>query len=439
MIDLALLKKDPAAVAASLARRGFELDVELWHKLDQARKLATLAFEDIQGRRKKNSAMIAQAGATNAGAEPLRAQGEALREEAETARTALAASAKELLDFAMGIPNIPMAEVPDGADETQNVVIKQHGQPTAMDFIAKPHDELGELHDGLDFAAGAALAGSRFVVAKGPIARLHRALIQFMLDTHVDRHGYLEVQTPYLVKAEALVGTGQLPKFGDDLFHIERDGLYLIPTAEVPVTNLLREMNPDEAALPIAMVCHTPCFRREAGAAGKDAHGLIRQHQFEKIELVRACAPAEAEAQLELLLRDAEAILQLLGLPYRAVLLCAGDLGFSSQKTIDLEVWIPAQQAWREISSVSLFGDFQARRMEAKFKAAGGGRQYLSTLNGSGLAAGRTLVAILENFQDYEGGIAIPEVLRPYMGGMERLAPKRKQPEPTPRRPFRQG
>lgn len=438
MIDLALLKKDPAAVAKSLARRGFELDVALWRELDLARKLATLAFEDIQGRRKKNSTMTAQAGAADAGAEPLRLQGEALREEAEAARAALAAAGQALREFAMGIPNIPMATVPDGADEASNVVIRQHGHPTDMDFPAKAHDELGELHDGLDFAAGAALAGSRFVVAKGPIARLHRALIQFMLDTHVDRHGYLEVQTPYLVKAEALVGTGQLPKFGDDLFQIERDGLYLIPTAEVPVTNLLREMNPSAADLPIAMVCHTPCFRREAGAAGKDAHGLIRQHQFEKVELVRACAPAEAEAQLNLILRDAEAVLQLLGLPYRAVLLCAGDLGFSSQKTIDLEVWLPAQQAWREISSVSLFGDFQARRMEAKFKSASGAREYLTTLNGSGLAAGRTLVAILENFQDYEGGITIPEVLRPYMGGMERLAPKSKQ-DPKLRGTFRRG
>ena len=425
MIDLGLLKKNAAAVAETLARRGFVFDMQRWQGLDKARRVAAAAFEEIQGRRKKNAAMIGKAGKDQQDAADLRQQGEELRALAEAARATQAAHAKSLLDFAMAIPNLPLPEVPDGADEGANVVIRQHGAPTPMAFAPKAHHEIGQLHDGLDFAAGAALAGSRFVVAKGPIARLHRALIQFMLDTHVDRHGYLEVQTPYLVKAQALEGTGQLPKFGDDLFHIERDGLYLIPTAEVPVTNLLRELNPTHADLPIAMVCHTPCFRREAGAAGRDAHGLIRQHQFEKVELVRACAPEDAQQQMEIILRDAEAILQLLDLPYRAVLLCAGDLGFGSQKTIDLEVWLPAQQAWREISSVSLFGDFQARRMEAKFRDDQGGRQYLTTLNGSGLAAGRALVAILENFQDAEGGVAIPPALRPYMNGLERLAPKR--------------
>jgi seryl-tRNA synthetase len=298
-----------------------------------------------------------------------------------------------------------------------------------LGFEPKTHDELGALHKGLDFEAAAALSGSRFVVASGAIARLHRALIQFMLDTHVDDNGYLEVQTPYLVKASALMGTGQLPKFEEDLFKLERDGLYLIPTAEVPVTNLLANMDIKESDLPLAFACHTPCFRREAGSAGRDVKGLIRQHQFEKVELVRACAPERASAEFEALLRDAESVLKRLGLPYRAMSLCAGDIGFSSERTVDLEVWLPGQNAWREISSVSTFGQFQARRMGAKFKDAQGKRRFLATLNGSGVAAGRALVAVMENYQTLDGSIVVPEALRPYMKGLELIqAPTAPKP-----------
>jgi seryl-tRNA synthetase len=437
MIDPDFIRKQPAAAIAAFARRGFAFDHAAWTALDEARRRAAQAFEAAQAERNRLAEATAQAERNRlaeataqakrqgAGGAELVAAGERAKLAAEGAKAAFEQVDKAWRDAAMRLPNLPAADVPDGKGEADNKVRRQVGTPPQLDFDPKPHEELGALHRGLDFEAGAALAGSRFVVASGPIARLHRALIQFMLDTHVDEHGYLEVQTPYLVKASALEGTGQLPKFEEDLFKLERDGLYLIPTAEVPVTNLLATMDAKAADLPLAFACHTPCFRREAGSAGRDVKGLIRQHQFEKVELVRACDPADAPAQFDAILAHAEAILARLGLPYRVVDLCAGDLGFSSERTVDLEVWLPGQDAWREISSVSTFGEFQARRMGAKFKDAAGKRRHLATLNGSGLAAGRALVAVLENFQTPDGSIVVPEALRPYMKGVATLAAPR--------------
>lgn len=434
MIDIETLRKTPQATAAALARRpGAVLDLQAFAQLDSDRKAAQQTFESIQ--RERNAIAEAIGRAKRDGSDPgaLFESGEAAKQNVDKARLQLELAERAFRDFAMRIPNLPAASVPDGKGEADNLLLRQVGEPPALGFAPKTHDELGALHQGLDFEAAALLSGSRFVVASGPLARLHRALIQFMLDTHVDEGGYTEVQTPYLVKASALEGTGQLPKFEEDLFKLERDGLYLIPTAEVPVTNLLANMDIREAQLPLAFVCHTPCFRREAGSAGRDVKGLIRQHQFEKVELVRACSPDQSAAQMEILLAHAESILAKLGLPYRAMALCAGDLGFSAESTVDLEVWLPGQNAWREISSVSAFGEFQARRMGAKFKTADGKRRHLATLNGSGLAAGRALVAVMENFQTPSGAIVVPEPLRPYMRGLALIEPP-APPAPQPRR-----
>lgn len=435
MIDTEHLKKDPHAFVAALARRGFAFDLALWNELERQRKTAAGAFEAIQAERNRLAEAIAKAKRAGHDTAELMALGDGAKQGVEAAKAALDSADKARADFAMRVPNTPSPSplTPDGAGEADNVVLRQVGEPTVFDFQPKTHDDLGALHKGLDFEAGAALSGARFVVASGPIARLHRALIQFMMDAHVDDHGYTEVQTPYLVRAAALEGTGQLPKFEEDLFKIERDGLYLIPTAEVPVTNLLATMEISRDQLPLAYACHTPCFRREAGSAGRDVKGLIRQHQFEKVELVRACAPEHASAELDRLLGHAEAILARLGLPYRAMALCAGDIGFSSERTIDLEVWLPGQQAWREISSVSTFGPFQARRMGAKFKDVDGKRKHLATLNGSGLAAGRALVAVMENYQNFDGSITVPEALRPYMKGLEVIAAPDVKPHGKPK------
>lgn len=413
MIDIQLLRQDPQAVADSLARRGFVLDLPLLARLDAERRTAQVALDALAQAR--NEAARAQArpapGADISGAKELRS---AARERLDLAETALRA-------FLMELPNMPAPEVPDGVDARGNRVISQSREPADLGFPARAHDELGALHDGLDFEQAARLSGARFAVAFGPVARLHRALVQFMLDLAVDEHGYREVQTPYLVRAEALEGTGQLPKFKDDLFEIPRDGLYLIPTAEVPVTNLLAGMRLTAADMPVSFVAHTPCFRREAGSAGRDVKGLIRQHQFEKVELVRACDPDVAPQEFETLLRHAQETLDRLEAPWRAVELCTGDLGFSARRTVDLEVWVPSQKAWREISSVSDFGDFQARRMGAKFVDAQGRRRPLNTLNGSALAAGRALVAVMENHQRPDGSIGIPAALRPYMRGIDAI------------------
>ena len=430
MIDTDILRKDPERAKAALARRGFDFDETQWARLEARRKAAAIAFEEAQ--RNRNQAAEQTARAKHVGEKVgdallalLAAKGNAARDLAEAAKAELEIADAERDAFAHRLPNLPLPEVPDGKGEQDNVILRQDGEPPKLDFHPKTHDELGATLQGLDFEAGAALSGARFAVISGGLARMHRALIQFMLDEHADRHGYMEVQTPYLVKAEALYGTGQLPKFEEELFKLERDGLYLIPTAEVPVTNLLARRETREDELPLAFCCHTPCFRREAGSAGRDVKGLIRQHQFEKVELVRACAPENASAELELLLSHAEAVLARLGLPYRAVALCAGDLGFASERTIDLEVWLPGQNAWREISSVSTFGEFQARRMGAKFKDAQGKRRHLATINGSGVAAGRALVAVMENYQTPDGSIVVPEALHPYMGGLKIIeAPK---------------
>lgn len=423
MIDIQLLRQDPQAVAASLRRRGFELDAPLLARLDGERRAAQVALDALaQARNEAARAGERPApGANHAGARELRA---GARERLDLAEAALRA-------FLMELPNMPAPEVPDGADARANRVIRQSREPSDPGFPPLPHDELGALHGGLDFEQAARLSGARFAVAFGPIARLHRALVQFMLDLAVDEHGYREVQTPYLVRAEALEGTGQLPKFKDDLFEIARDGLYLIPTAEVPVTNLLAGMRLGPADLPAAFAAHTPCFRREAGSAGRDVKGLIRQHQFEKVELVRACDPDAAPQEFETLLCHAQEALDRLEAPWRAVELCAGDLGFGARRTVDLEVWVPSQKAWREISSVSDFGDFQARRMGAKFVDAQGRRRHLNTLNGSALAAGRALVAVMENHQRPDGSIGIPKALRPYMRGLDAIEP----PAPTRARP----
>lgn len=433
MIDTEHLKKDPHGFVAALARRGFDFDLARWQELESQRKTAAAAFETIQAERNRLAEAIAKAKRAGEDTAELMARGDGAKQGVDAARAALEAADKARADFAMRVPNTPSALTPNGNSAADNVILRQVGDPTVFGFEPKAHDDLGALHKGLDFEAGAALSGARFVVASGPIARLHRALIQFMMDAHVDDHGYTEVQTPYLVRAAALEGTGQLPKFEDDLFKLERDGLYLIPTAEVPVTNLLATMDIARDQLPLAYACHTPCFRREAGSAGRDVKGLIRQHQFEKVELVRACAPEHASAELERLLVHSEAILARLGLPYRAMELCAGDIGFSSERTIDLEVWLPGQQAWREISSVSTFGQFQARRMGAKFKDADGKRKYLATLNGSGLAAGRALVAVMENYQTFDGSIVIPEALRPYMKGLAVIAAPEVKPQGKPK------
>jgi len=327
----------------------------------------------------------------------------------------------ELNDLLAAIPNLPQADVPLGADAEANKEVRRVGTPRQFDFTPKDHVDLGEGLELLDLATAAKIASSRFALMRGPLARLHRALAQFMLDTHIQEHGYEEVYVPYLVNADSLRGTGQLPKFEEDLFKLD-NGMYLIPTAEVPVTNIVRDEIIPAENLPIKLVCHTPCFRSEAGSYGRDTRGMIRQHQFDKVELVQLARPEESNAALEELTGHAEIILQKLGLPYRVMLLCTGDMGFASSKTYDLEVWLPAQNTYREISSCSNFESFQARRMQARFRADKGKPELLHTVNGSGLAVGRTLVAILENYQNADGSVTIPEALRPYMGGMERLA-----------------
>lgn len=423
MNDIDLLRNQPEHCRQQLMRRGYELDADQFKMLDLQRKKHLLDLERLQAEKNALAATIAHAKKNGQDSLNLEMTGSQVRHRIEELCIVADASEKAFTDFLQAIPNIPALDTPDGNDASANRVLRQMGEPKNFDFTPKPHDELGQIHAGLDFEAGARLSGARFTVLKGHIARLHRALIQYMLDTQVDQNGYTEIQTPYLVKADALFGTGQLPKFEEDLFRLERDGLYLIPTAEVPVTNLVANQTLLASDLPLAFACHTPCFRREAGSAGRDMKGMIRQHQFEKVELVRICSPSAAEEEFSALLSHAESILLALELPYRVVNLCAGDLGFSSKRTFDLEVWMPGQNAWREISSVSWFGDFQARRMRARMKDEAGKKQFLHTLNGSGLAAGRALVAVLETYQQPDGSIRVPDVLRDYMGGLKTLLP----------------
>ncbi|KGM28901.1 serine--tRNA ligase [Photorhabdus luminescens] len=426
MLDPNILRNELGAVAEKLARRGYTLDVDTLRKQEERRKVLQVETETLQAERNSRSKAIGAAKARGEDIDPLRQEVNQLGEKLDTAKAELEKLQAEIRDLALSIPNIPDDSVPVGKDESDNLEVSRWGEPRKYDFEIQDHVSLGELTNGLDFAAAVKLTGSRFVVMKGQIARLHRALAQFMLNLHTEQHGYLETYVPYLVNHETLYGTGQLPKFGEDLFHTkpleeEVESHYaLIPTAEVPITNLVRGDILDESELPLKMTAHTPCFRSEAGSYGRDTRGLIRMHQFDKVELVQIVHPDESMDALEALTGHAEKVLQLLNLPYRKVLLCTGDMGFSACKTYDLEVWLPAQNTYREISSCSNMWDFQARRMQARFRGKEDKKtQLLHTLNGSGLAVGRTLVAIMENYQRADGRIEIPEVLRPYMGGLE--------------------
>ena len=423
MLDPKRLRTELEETAAQLARRGFKLDVDTIRSVEERRKSLQVETQNLQNERNSRSKTIGQAKAKGEDIAPLLAEVANMGDTLKAKEQELARLQSELDAIVMGIPNLLDASVPEGKDENANVEIRRWGEPTAMDFAPKDHVDLGLPNGWMDFDAGAKLTGSRFVVMRGAMARMHRALIQFMLDTHTQEHGYTEAYVPYMVNADSLRGTGQLPKFAEDLFKLEGEqGYYLIPTAEVPVTNLARDTIVDAAELPVKYACHTPCFRSEAGSYGKDTRGLIRQHQFEKVEMVQLVRPEESWAALETLTGHAEAILQKLGLPYRVIVLCAGDTGFSSSKTYDIEVWLPGQQKYREISSCSCFGDFQARRMMARYRNPETGKpELLHTLNGSGLAVGRTLVAVLENYQEADGRIRIPTALRGYMGNAEYL------------------
>ncbi|MBE1274134.1 serine--tRNA ligase [Enterovibrio baiacu] len=427
MLDSKLLRTELDATAEKLARRGFKLDVDTLRDLEEKRKSLQVRTEELQAERNSRSKSIGQAKAKGEDIQPLLAEVENLGDELNKAKAELADLQNELNAIVQSVPNVADDAVPVGKDESENVEISVWGEPKSYDFDVKDHVDLGELSGGLDFASAVKLSGSRFIVMKGQMARLHRAIAQFMLDLHTTEHGYTEMYVPYLVNADSLFGTGQLPKFGEDLFHTqpateEGVGMSLIPTAEVPLTNMVRDTIVDEADLPIRMTAHTPCFRSEAGSYGRDTRGLIRMHQFDKVELVQIVKPEDSMAALEELTGHAEKVLQLLNLPYRKVILCTGDMGFGAAKTYDLEVWVPAQSTYREISSCSNMTDFQARRMQARFRRKSEKKpELLHTLNGSGLAVGRTMVAILENYQLEDGRIEVPEVLRPYMGGLAHI------------------
>ncbi|QYJ87809.1 serine--tRNA ligase [Shewanella mesophila] len=427
MLDPKFLRTELEATAERLATRGFILDVGRLSSLEEKRKSLQVATEELQASRNAISKSIGQAKAKGEDVAPIMAQVGDLGAELESKKAELAVLLEELNSIAMSVPNLPDESAPIGADENENVEIRRWGEPKQFDFEVKDHVDLGELHSGLDFKNAVKITGSRFIVMKGQIARMHRALAQFMLDLHTTEHGYTEAYVPLLVNEDSLLGTGQLPKFGEDLFHTkpateEGQGLSLIPTAEVPLTNLARDTIIDEDELPVKLTAHTACFRSEAGSYGRDTRGLIRQHQFDKVELVQLVKPEDSMAALDSLTQHAETVLQKLGLPYRTVVLCTGDMGFGAAKTFDIEVWLPAQNTYREISSCSNMQDFQARRMQARFKAKSAKKPVLlHTLNGSGLAVGRTLVAVLENYQNADGSITVPEVLRPYMGGLTQI------------------
>lgn len=424
MLDPKWIRSEPELLAARLLKKKFTLDVARLTHLDSQRKTLQLDTENLQNERNSRSKAIGKAKAAGEDVSAILQSMEHMKAELETKKEQLNALQQELNDYLMGVPNVPDESVPAGMDESANEVVLTWGDVPTFDFTVKDHAELGEaLEEGLDFATASKLTGARFVVMRGQMARLHRALIQFMLDTHTQEHGYTELNVPYIVNSDSLTGTGQLPKFEEDLFKLrgEQD-YYLIPTAEVPVTNLVRDEIIEAQRLPLKFACHTPCFRSEAGSYGKDTKGMIRQHQFEKVELVQIVSPDESTQALEELTGHAEIILQRLGLPYRKVILCGGDLGFGSAKTYDLEVWLPSQDCYREISSCSCFTDFQARRMQARWRNPATGKpELVHTINGSGLAVGRTLVAIIENGQQADGRVRIPEALRPYMSGLEFL------------------
>ena len=424
MLDPKIIRSDAQAIAEALKKKKFELDVNRLADLDSRRKILQTATEGLQNERNLRSKSIGKAKAAGEDVSEILSSMDSIKTDLEERKEQLNLLQKELNDYLLTVPNVPSNSVPAGVDDSDNQEISKWGAPKSFDFEVKDHAELGEaLEQGLDFESATKITGSRFVVMTGRTAQLHRALIQFMLDTHTQEHGYTEVNVPYLVNADSLLGTGQLPKFEEDLFKLRGDQeYYLIPTAEVPVTNLVRDKIVDAESLPLKFTCHTPCFRSEAGSYGKDTKGMIRQHQFEKVELVQAIRPQDSEAALEELTENAETILQLLELPYRKVVLCGGDTSFASAKTYDLEVWLPSQNCYREISSCSSFTDFQARRMQARWRNPETGKpELLHTVNGSGLAVGRTLVALMENGQQADGSIQIPKALQAYMNGIEQL------------------
>ncbi|KRE90076.1 serine--tRNA ligase [Frateuria sp. Soil773] len=426
MLDPALLRSRLAETAARLMEtRGYALDVSAVEALESERKQLSTETQDLQNLRNTRSKAIGQAKAKGEDVAPLMAEVAGIGDRLKANEQALAEVQAKLADIALGIPNIPHASVPVGKDENDNREISRWGTPRAFDFAVKDHVELGERHGWLDSDAGAKLSGARFTVLRGQLAHLHRALAQFMLDLHTGEHGYLECNVPLLVNADSMQGTGQLPKFEEDLFATEvgESRRYLIPTAEVSLTNLVRDTIQEAGALPLRLTAHTPCFRAEAGSYGRDTRGMIRQHQFEKVEMVQIATAEQSHAQLEEMVGHAETVLQKLGLPYRKLLLCTGDMGFGAAKTYDLEVWLPSQNTYREISSCSNCEDFQARRMQARVRNPETGKpELVHTLNGSGLAVGRTLVAVMENFQNADGSIDVPEVLRPYLRGLDRIA-----------------
>lgn len=421
MLDPKIVRANPEQVAKLLAKKKYAFDVDAFLVLEEKRKALQTETEEWQNLRNTRSKSIGKAKAAGEDIAPLIAEMDDLGTKLEQGKEALKQIQEQLNSILAGMPNIPDEDVPEGEDESENVEIRRWGDPVEFDFEVKDHVALGELKGEMDFETASKLTGSRFVVLRRQLARLHRALAQFMIDTHVNENGYEEAYLPYIVNDESLFGTGQLPKFGDDLFklHADRD-FYLIPTAEVPATNLVRNEILESEELPVQLVCHTPCFRSEAGSYGRDVRGMIRQHQFDKVELVHLVEPDKSGAALEALTGHAEGILQKLGLPYRVVMLCGGDLGFSATRTYDLEVWLPGQNAYREISSCSNTRDFQARRMQARYRDPETNKpQLLHTLNGSGLAVGRTMIAVMENYQQQDGSIKVPEVLVPYMGGLE--------------------
>jgi len=418
MLDPNLFRKAIHETAARLERRGFELPVAHLTKLESERKQVQVRTQELQNERNTRSKSIGKAKANGEDIEPLLAEVSRLGDELKRNESKLAGIQEELEAIVLGVPNLPHESVPAGEDEADNREERKWGEPTRFDFQPKDHVDLGASGDAMDFNLGSQLAGSRFVVLKGPLARLHRGLAQFMLNLHTQHHGYLEANTPVMVNSQTLIGTGQLPKFGDDLFQVEDCDYYLLPTAEVTLTNFVAGRILDADALPMKLVAHTPCFRSEAGSYGKDTRGMLRQHQFEKVELVHVVHPDESYEALEELIGHAEAVLQRLELPYRVVTLCTGDMGAAAAKTYDIEVWLPGQDRYREISSCSNCESFQARRMKARFRNPDSGKpEYVHTLNGSGLAVGRTLIAVMENNQREDGSIAVPEALQAYMGG----------------------
>jgi seryl-tRNA synthetase len=426
MLDIQLLRKDLDGVAKRLADRGYTLDVAAFAALEAERRAVQTRTEELQARRNSLSKQIGALKGRGEDASAVMAEVAGIGDEMKASAAQLDEIQTRLSDLMLGIPNLPHESVPPGKDETGNVEVRRWGTPRQFDFDVKDHVDVGTPL-GLDFETGAKLAGARFTMLRGQIARLHRALAQFMIDTHTQQHGYTEIYTPYIVNPEILYGTGQLPKFADDMFRVEKGGAentvtqYLISTSEISLTNTVRESIVEAGALPIRLTAHSPCFRSEAGSYGRDTRGMIRQHQFDKVEMVQIVAPETSYDALEQMVGHAETILQKLELPYRVITLCTGDMGFSAAKTYDLEVWLPAQNTYREISSCSNTEAFQARRMQARYRNAQGKPELVHTLNGSGLAVGRTLVAVLENFQNADGSVTVPAALRPYLGGLERL------------------